>query len=131
MFGSVYSEWKAHSSKVYEVQFGSSDEEKVYSLGDDKMFYLWATSATSAPLKTMHFDNYQYPPQLTWKEQHLGIPTQFSHPAAGKEKLFGFFMGYKYLVISSVEGKAVYEVKECNLCSNALIIYVQLRFKQF
>ena len=123
LFRSASFEWKAHNSKVHEVQFGSSDEGKVCSLGDDQMFYLWDTSTTSAPLGKMHFDNYQLPPELTWKDQYRGYTTHLFHPAANRKKLFGYFFGYNYLLISSVKGKVVYEVKECNLCSNALTIY--------
>ena len=108
--------WKAHFGKVYEVQFGSADEEKVYSLGEDGMFFLWDTSRTSAPLRVIRFDNLQLPPQLSWMQKLRVANVHISHPAPGKNKLFGFCFAYKYLLISSVEGKVVYEVKECNLC---------------
>ena len=122
-------EWKAHRGKVYEVQFGSFDEEKVYSLGEDKMFYLWATSTTSAPLRKIHFDNYQHPPQQTWEQSLLPTSVHVTHPAAGKTKLFGFCFGYKYILISSVDGKVVYKVKKCNLGSN--ISQFVCGFRQF
>ena len=111
MSSKAYFEWKAHDGKVYDVQFGSGDEEKVYSLGEDKMFYLWATSTKSALLlREIHFENYQLPPQLSWQEQPVGFLAHVTHPAAGKNKLFGFCFEYKYILISSVEGKVVYKV---------------------
>ena len=122
--GSKYLEWKAHNGKIYDVQFGSTDEEKVYSLGEDKSFYLWATSTTNAPLMETHFDDYQLPPQLKWKERHLGLTMNISHPAAGRNKLFGFCYAHKYILISSVRGKVVYKVKYCDLCSNIFTICV-------
>ena len=106
-----YFEWKAHIGKVDDVQFGSGEEEKVYSLGDDKMFCLWDTSTTNAPLRKIHFQDYQCTPQLTWTERPRVRKIHVSHPAVGRSKLFGFGFADKYILISSVEGKVLYEVK--------------------
>ena len=120
----AYFEWKAHDGRVCDVQFGSTDETKVYSLGEDKMFCLWSTSTTSAPLKEIHFDDYQPPPRLTRIERYYIIRNiRISHPAIGRNKLFGFAFAYKYIMISSVEGKALYEVK-CN--KNCLNIFITI-----
>ena len=116
--GSAYFEWKAHNGKVYDVQFGSADEEKIYSLGEDKMFYLWAASTTSAPVTEINLNNcQQHPRQFTGKEQHEGGLISIPQPDAVQNKLFGFCFANKYLYIlnSSVKRMVVYKVKECNL----------------
>ena len=126
----IYLKWKAHIGKVCDVQFGSPDEEKVYSLGEDSMFFLWVTSAEIVPLRGIHLHNYQHPPQLTWKETVRTSTIHVTHPATGRNKLFGLCFGYKYILISSVEGKVVYKVKECNLGSNIFTFCVWFQ-KQF
>ena len=110
--GPAYFEWKAHRGKVYDVQFGSADEKKVYSLGEDTKFYLWDTSATSAPLREIHFQDYQHPPQLRLEVHHTWSKNKhICHPAIGRSKLFGFGFAHKYILISSVEGNIFYQVR--------------------
>ena len=96
---------------IYDVQFGSADESKVYSLGEDKMFCLWNASLSDVPLMKMHckVDPCQLPPTVAlstvFGSNHLPFPT------SGRNKLFGSFCAYKYLLISSSEEKVLCKVQ--------------------
>ena len=105
--------WNARKGKICDVQFDFADETKVYSLEEDKkMLRLWGTSIDT-PLRKIHFEDYPPPPLYpTLTESYWWFRTRrIPHPAIGRNKLFGFVFTDKYILISSVEGKVLYEVK--------------------
>ena len=99
---------------IYDVQFGSADESKVYSLGEDKMFCVWNVSKRDdTPLMKMPCEinprrlspTITIPIVLSTEKIVLHVPT------SGRNKLFATFCSYKYLLISSSEAKVLCEVR--------------------
>lgn len=92
--------WTAHHGEVYNVQF-SSDENSVYSIGQDNAFCQWSTIRSTEKLAQYDIHSNASSPVVGWEGYFPPTPPG---------NLFAFESEDKYVLTCSNDGSILYQV---------------------
>lgn len=94
--------WTAHNGQVYNLQF-SSDENTVFSIGDDGKFCQWSTLRSTEQVASYPIHMEACNPAANWS-------GAFSYPSVPRGSLFAFESEDKYVLTCSLQEAIIYQV---------------------
>ena len=100
--------WEAHNGGVYNIQF-SSDENTVYSMGQDGKFCQWSTLRTTQKVADFKIHPEATFPAASWTKSS----TSNFFPATPRGNLFAFESDDKFVLTCSPSEAIIYEVWGC------------------
>ena len=102
--------WEAHKGGVYNIRF-SSDENTVYSMGQDGKFCQWSTLRTGQKVADFHIHPEATFPAASWTK----ASTANFFPATPRGNLFAFESDDKFVLTCSPKEAIIYEVRRLRL----------------
>ena len=107
--------WEAHKGGVYNIKF-SSDENTVYSMGQDGRFCQWSTLRTTQKVADFHIHPEATFPAASWIKASM---ANF-FPATPRGNLSAFESDDKFVLTCSPKEAIIYEVNFNNTLSRVL-----------